>query len=223
MRSRGHRQGRGGLRRGLCPPRYPTVELAAVTDKGNKVSDTKGYMELWFKHDKQRITSLHPSISPRSLCRKAWRSETREREAHRTSLKCEVRLSPLLFPLWAPNAPQHAVKRQHSSMLRCPAQCQGCVAVQRESKCPDRSLMHVDRSAELHTAMPIQCLPLNLPRFISCPLPSPYFQRGVPEPCCQHVMSLPIVWRNDDQLYLEKNRNIEVIYVVMQLYFWVCP
>lgn len=46
MRSQGHRQGRGGWRRGLCPPRYPTVDLAAVTDKDNKVSDTKGYMKL---------------------------------------------------------------------------------------------------------------------------------------------------------------------------------
>lgn len=88
MRSRGHRQGRGGWRRRLCPPRYPTVDLAAVTDKDNKVSDTKGYMKLWFKHDKRRVTSLHPSISPRSLCGKAWRCETREREAHGTSLKC---------------------------------------------------------------------------------------------------------------------------------------
>ncbi len=45
MRSRGHRQGRRGWRRGLCPPHYPTVDLAAVTDKDNKVSDTKGYMK----------------------------------------------------------------------------------------------------------------------------------------------------------------------------------
>lgn len=102
MRSQGHRQGRGGLRRGLCPPRYPTIDLAAVTDEDNKVSDTKGYMKLWFKHDKRTVTSLHPSISPRSLCRKAWCCETREREAHGPSLKCEVRLSPLLFPLYLP-------------------------------------------------------------------------------------------------------------------------
>lgn len=46
MRSWGHRQGRGGWRRGLCPPRYPTVDLMALTDKDNKVSDTKGYIRL---------------------------------------------------------------------------------------------------------------------------------------------------------------------------------
>lgn len=65
--------------------------------------------------------------------------------------------------------------------------------------------MHVDRRAELHTAMPVQRLPLNLPRFISCPLLSPHFQGGVPEPRCQHLMSLPIVRRNGDQLNLEKS------------------
>lgn len=78
---------------------------------------------------------------------------------------------PSLFP----NALQHAVKTQHGSLLRCPALYQGCVAVERESKRPGRSPVDVERSAELRTAMPIQCLLLNLPQFISCPLPSPYF------------------------------------------------
>lgn len=210
MRSRGHRRGRGGLRRELCPPRYPTVDLAAVTDKDNKVSDTKGCMKLWFKHDKQRVTSLHPSISPGSLRGKASRCETRETEAHGPSLKCVVRLPPpphppLLFPVYLPLPCNMLWKTQRGSASRRPAPDQGCVAVQRESKRPGGSLTHVDGSAELHTAMPIQCLPPNLPRSLSCPLPSPYFQGGVPEPCCQHVMSLPIVGRNDDQLYLEKS------------------
>lgn len=137
----------------------------------------------------------------------------RERSS-RTIAQVWGKVVPFIIPSLSPSARQHAVKTQHGSMLRCPAPFQGSVAVQRESKCPGRSLVHVDRSAELLTAMPIQCLPLNLPRFISCPLPSPYFQGGVTEPRCQHVMSLPIVWRNDDQLYLEKKKNwhIEDIY-----------
>lgn len=44
--SLGHTQGRGGLRRRLCPPHYPTVGLAAVTDKDNEGSDTKGEMKV---------------------------------------------------------------------------------------------------------------------------------------------------------------------------------
>ena len=78
--------------------------------------------------------------------------------------------------------------------------------------------MDGDRRAELHTAMPIQRLPLNLPRFPSCPLPSPDFQGGVPVPRCQHVMSLPIVRRNDDQLYLEKS-EVRYLFMMLLLYF----
>lgn len=136
---------------------------------------------------------MHPSISPRLLCR----SETRERAAHGTSLKCVVRLSPLIIASLSPTALKHAVKTQHGSLLLHTAPYQGCVALRRGSRYPGSSLMDADRRAELHTAMPIQRLPLNLPPFISCPLPSPCFQGGVPEPCCQHVMSLPIVGRNN--------------------------
>lgn len=115
----------------------------------------------------------------------------REREkltVHRSSV---VRLSPFSISSMPSNALHNAVKQPHGSCMRCPPMCQGCVAVQRVSNCPDTSLVHVDRSAPLHTAMPVQCLPLGCTTVYLMPSPLSLFSGGVSETCCQHVMSFP--------------------------------
>lgn len=133
--------------------------------------------------------------------RKARRSEKKEREAHGASLKCVVVV--LFFPpspqfsLYVSQSPAHAVKKKttHTARVRVPLSvCTVSRLLQREWKCPGRSPVDAALSC---TAMPIQRLPLCVPQLISCPLPSPHFQGGVPELSCQHVMSLPIVGRND--------------------------
>ena len=151
MRSWGHRQGRGGWRRGICPPLYPTVDLMALTDKDNKVSDTKRYLRLWFKHDKQRVTSLYPSICFRFLWEKARQFKTGERRRlteHRSSVE---RLSALVS-FWSPSALQHAVQPQLGSGCAVHHRCQGFVAVQTVSGFAGESCVSVDHSAELHIA-----------------------------------------------------------------------
>lgn len=174
MRSWGHRQGRGGWRRGLCPPLYHTVDLMALTDKDNKVSDTKGYMKLWFKHDKRRATSLYPSICSRFVWEKARRCKAREREReklteHRSSVE---RLSPLIIPFLYSSALQHAVSPQLGSCCAVQHRRQGFVAVQAVSKFPHESCMCVDHSAQLHADTLIHCLPLgsNMVYLMSSPL-----------------------------------------------------
>lgn len=172
MRSWGHRQGREGWRRGLCPPRYPTVDLMALTDKDNKVSDTKGYIRLWLKHDKQRVASLYPSICSRFLWGRARRCKTRERKQLTEHRSCVERLSPLNIPFLSSSALQHAVKPQLGSCCAAQHRRQGFVAVQIVSKFAGESCMRVDHSAELHAATLVHCLPLgsNMVYLVPSPL-----------------------------------------------------
>lgn len=104
-----------------------------------------------------------------------------------------------IIPSLSPTALQPAVKNTAQlSVKASPAPCiyQASAAVGGESKCPERSFMDVDRSAELHTAMPSQCLPLHLPWFISCLSPLLISR----EACLNHAVNMWchfLVWRND--------------------------